>query len=121
MPRYARVENEIIPHSIITGSVLGEKCRSEEVCCNDLNCAFVDRLSLQEWELEEWDENHAKFAFFMKTVELQISFGPMPAGKGTSTKYFHCLTRLLALSEFCSLISRPISKLIAFVHNLSFL
>jgi len=40
--------------------------------------------SLQEWELEEWDENHAKFAFFMKTVELEISFGPVPAGTKAS-------------------------------------
>ena len=59
----------------------GKKCTSEEVCCNDLNSAFVDRRSLQEWELEEWDENHAKFAFFMKTVELETSFGPVPAGE----------------------------------------
>ena len=58
------------------------KCTSEEVCCNDLNNAFVDRLSLQEWKLEEWDENHAKFAFFKKTVSLEASFGPLPAGKG---------------------------------------
>ena len=101
MRTYARAENEIIPQSIITWSVLGKKCASKEVCCNDLNSAFVDQLSLQEWELEEWDENHAKFAFFMKTVELETSFGSMPAGKykakglrnSESTGFQQCVPR----------------------------
>jgi len=38
-------------------------------------------FSIQEWELEEWNEQHAKFTFLKETVELLVLFGPENASK----------------------------------------
>lgn len=61
--------------------------QQDQVPSHPIKATFNLIESIQEWNLEEWDESRAKFTFFMKTVELVALFGPLPDGKGTKDSW----------------------------------
>lgn len=38
-------------------------------------------ISLQEWSLEEWNKERAKFAFLNNTLEIVVVFSPETTGQ----------------------------------------
>lgn len=38
-------------------------------------------ISLQEWSLEEWNKERAKFAFLNNTMEIVVVFAPETTGQ----------------------------------------
>lgn len=42
-------------------------------------------ISLQEWSLEEWNKERAKFAFLNNTLEIVVVFAPETTGQKCET------------------------------------
>ena len=43
--------------------------------------SFCYCFSIQEWSLDEWNEERAKFTFLKDTVEMLVTFGSQTASK----------------------------------------
>ena len=46
-------------------------------------------ISLQEWSLEEWNEERAKFAFLNNTLEIVVVFAPETTGQSAKLFYYY--------------------------------
>lgn len=46
-------------------------------------------ISLQEWSLEEWNKERAKFAFLNNTLEIVVVFAPETTGQSAKLFYYY--------------------------------
>lgn len=49
--------------------------------CLACNATMTLLISLQEWSLEEWNKERAKFAFLNNTLEIVVVFAPETTGQ----------------------------------------
>ena len=55
-------------------------CLTHLELCPACNTSMPLLISLQDWSLEEWNKERAKFAFLKNTLEIVVVFAPETTG-----------------------------------------